>query len=1030
WARLAVEKLNQCHTRADVELALQQLPDGMDAFYDRMAISISQNKSLIDRDLATTILQCVTCALRVLTVAELSEAIDKDPSEILDFQRSIVDLCGGFVLIDSGGNVSMIHQTAREYLLGHNDRPFHIDLHASHRQMFLSCMGCLMATGLRAKINRNHQPELLGYAATSWFSHLISTPLNCGQVVDALERFLSSSWVLTWIQLLAQNEQLRVLIRASKHLSRYSIKRRGYGSLQNEDANYIPRRELVENWAVDFVKIVGKFGTNLRRNPEAIYKLIAPFCPQHSSIYQLFGKTEARELDVSGLSTDNWDDLLARLSLGFNVYASSIVAAGAHIAIFASSGRVFIYDSSVFEEAVVSPIEHNERLYRMDLNSTGTLLATYGYRTTKVWELSTGKCKMSAANIESRPRPLTMLFTNNNAMLLVGTDDRRIRSLDLTRSNPSWQLIAELEEPELEGHFLNSSNHMALNRDGSLIAVAYRGHPLSAWETSGPTHLGHCWRNREEVARGEVIEAVWHPHSPEVLGLYIEGVVFKWRPYDGKSEEIATGASRLAINRDGSLFATGDVHGTVKVYTASDFGLLYQLASQDTVLGLAFSPNSSRFYDIRGSHGNVWEPNALIRFAEEGSKSNETDSETESLPQNTIVSMRWSRRVEAITTLSYSPKGRLYCCGTEKGTVHLHDTRREKPVDIHTSRSLLSIEQMSWSHDGEYLCFSDSSKKVFIMSIAASADDSDPVVETKAEVMVKTRTNGPILQLLFEPDSRHLLVHTSSTICTITLKSTSVTHTLDWHTAECKWITHPIAPGFIVGIGPDSLHVLDWELAEHQSFAFECLKDQDRSFDQDSSLLDRWAVEQVLFTHDKKHFLVQKSLLDQKSREKSFLYFETTAFSTSTGATPNANSERAPIVLQPVVLPQDLGSEIGTSLCFLPRGRLVFLSRNFSICTLQFPSGSRPFLPTSSLASRSTSSAMAATATASSTSPNGRFNSDTSNSALKSINELFSLPRDWISKDCLALCSIWSIERSLLCPRNGELAVVRCAALN
>jgi hypothetical protein len=39
------------------------------------------------------------------------------------------------------------------------------------------------------------------------------------------------------------------------------------------------------------------------------------------------------------------------------------------------------------------------------------------------------------------------------------------------------------------------------------------------------------------------------------------------------------------------------------------------------------------------------------------------------------------------------------------------------------------------------------------------------------------------------------------------------------------------------------------------------------------------------------------------------------------------------------------------------------------------------------------------------------------------------LPGDWISRDCLALCSIWGIERSLLCPRNGEVAVVRCAAL-
>lgn len=114
--------------------------------------------------------------------------------------------------------------------------------------------------------------------------------------------------------------------------------------------------------------------------------------------------------------------------------------------------------------------------------------------------------------------------------------------------------MAELEEPELDGHFLNAANYMAISKDGSLIAVAYRGHPLSAWETDGPTHIGHCWRNRVESARGEVIEAIWHPHMPEVIGLYLEGVVFKWAPYDGEVEEIAIGASRLALSKDGNLF--------------------------------------------------------------------------------------------------------------------------------------------------------------------------------------------------------------------------------------------------------------------------------------------------------------------------------------------------------------------------------------------------------------------------------------------------------------------------------------------
>ena len=80
WVRLAVDKLNLCHTQADVELALQKLPVGMEALYDRMASSITQNPSATDRALASTILQSLTCSLRVLTVSELSQALDEDSS--------------------------------------------------------------------------------------------------------------------------------------------------------------------------------------------------------------------------------------------------------------------------------------------------------------------------------------------------------------------------------------------------------------------------------------------------------------------------------------------------------------------------------------------------------------------------------------------------------------------------------------------------------------------------------------------------------------------------------------------------------------------------------------------------------------------------------------------------------------------------------------------------------------------------------------------------------------------------------------
>ena len=540
-------------------------------------------------------------------------------------------------------------------------------------------------------------------------------------------------------------------------------------------------------------------------------------------------------------------------------------------------------------------------------------------------------------------------------------------------------------------------------------------------------HIGHCWRQREEIARGEVIEAVWHPHYPEVLGLYIEGVVFKWRPYEDEVEEIVTGASRLAISKDGNLFATGDVRGTVKVYTTSDFGLLYQLASEDTVLGLAFSPDPRRFYDIRGYYGNAWEPNSLVKFAEQRGRDVDNRSETESLAQSSAISVNRSQRIDSVTALASSPIGHLYCCGTDKGTVRLHHTQRGKLADIYTTKSFLSIERMAWGNDGRYFCFSDSSKKLVIMSITLSADHSDPIVEMKAEMLIKNSANSPISQLLFHPQSSQLFVYSSSTIHTISLMSFSVTQSLELATSECKWIIHPRDPTLVMGIGPGIAHILDWNLSERQTYKID-LSIPESMLSNPGYSAEKATIDQALVTNDKEHVLVQLRLGSQNTKDKVLFYFSTSSISTSTVPTTGTNHEVSPITVESMILPQDLSSEIALSLSLLPHDRLVFLSRAFSVCTCRIQFSPGPLI--SSIPSIRAGNVYPNTAN-STAFPNNQRRNDNNirNPADKPTKVLFSLPGDWISRGCLALCSIWEMEKSLLCPKNGEVAIVRCAAL-
>ncbi len=84
------------------------------------------------------------------------------------------------------------------------------------------------------------------------------------------------------------------------------------------------------------------------------------------------------------------------MNFGTRAQATSVSAAGNQIAVLAPEGKLFMYDSSAFEHPAYGAIEHHERVSQMALNSTGNLVATCGYDTTKIWDISTGRCIVSA----------------------------------------------------------------------------------------------------------------------------------------------------------------------------------------------------------------------------------------------------------------------------------------------------------------------------------------------------------------------------------------------------------------------------------------------------------------------------------------------------------------------------------------------------------------------------------------------------------------------------------------------------------
>lgn len=950
WVHLAVQKINKCHTKLAVAEALKDLPSGMEALYNRMAMSVQTQPNMSDQKLGASILGWATCAKRPLSVEELIDALENDG--LLEIERAIGDLCGGFVVVDNDGKVAMIHQTAREYLTrqGGEDRPFEVDKRVTNTVLFKRCMLRLTDPKLRSTINRNQPPALLDYATRSWFVHLAAGHVTDPDLLDIVIKFLRGPHVLLWMSIAAKGKQLRALAVASRYLTDIVLKLRKMDNGQS--LTHRQAIEFLESWATDLIKIIGKFGNSLSQNPDSIHKLIPPFCPEDSIIYQQFGRKESKALHVSGFTNSTWDDCLARLSLDQGVVASAIHAAGSRIAVLTNirkSSQIFIYNSATFEEQ--SRIVHPERVFRIQVNKMGDNLVSYGYTTTKVWDIATGECIKTVKNPPKRPRPQTLLFVENDNTILFGSGNRCIRSFSLKDDATEWDTRAKIDEESMEDTMVNFPTCSSLSPDGSMIAFGYRRHPVTVWEWEPPMIVGHCGRTLDESDMttqentwGEVIKLTWHPFNGEVLGLYLEGLLFKWDPYEEEANaSVHTGANNLTVSRDGSLVSTGDAVGTIKIFATADFSLLYQLTSQESVLHLSFSTDSRRLYDVRGAYGNVWEPSTLISLADSSEypdHNSDAFSETESLTRQSVHTEHHFAKVDKVIALAGQSVGPLYCHGTEDGIAMLCEVGTGPVCELERVASYMSIEQVAWSEDGRSVAISDLSGKLSIKRITKTGHDRDKWQVSHEFDLVLPPQQGHISQLIFHPSGSHLFASTSTTLYSVNLDTHNlVESSLSSRISKVKWICHPTLPDYLLGFGCSKVYVFQWaDLQESQGYTYFPPRLKRKVTFSSAHALHRHGnfgeiLGRLISNVDSPNILLEISSLNSSGRsETQYLVFTVADIQLNSGDDSND--------LPYTLLPPELTSRIREPLAFLSRRRLVFLDIDRWICTWRFPSSS------------------------------------------------------------------------------------------
>ncbi|KAG8528983.1 uncharacterized protein KY384_006672 [Bacidia gigantensis] len=828
WVRLALDTLKEnWHTREDIRKALHDVPDGMESLYTKM-IGHVMNQPQRLRTMALGILTWTVCVSRPLNLDELTVALSAEFDGFINLENTILQICGHFVRMEKS-RIFMIHGTACQFLLDcKEERSPIIERHQAHEHIARRCLQYLSdgkwkavfmqaaETAFKpwqARRNRlasfeNDHP-FLPYALQNWAFHVRNASCESNNLLLALNSFLER-YCLTWIHAIALSGNLRVLTNAAQDLKAY-VRKRGrknsFAISSSRDVGDEPS-EFLRLWAVDIIRIVGKFGRNLAENPTSIFRMIPPFCPRGTKMRETYGGARDNTLSVAGISSSGWDDCLARLNVGEDETVSRVLCTGSHfITLLGGSGTLIVWHAESCEEA--RRMKHGEWVMTMTLNKSGTLIATAGIHTFRVWDIGTGK-QVHCLPKGGYARTMTIAFGHVDYELLIGRDDCSVSCYNLQSLEEQWSFVAE-EANDIDH---NCPQLMTFSPDINKVAIACRGAPVLVWDmTRKDCQLPRkCIRNEDRNKdSGDVWNtaeiAVWQPDNASLLILYQDTTLVEWRILEDEQDEYNhLGAREMIISQDGSFLLTSDQNGSLSVWTFPRLQLLYRLHYDEFVRDLAFSPDGQRIYDTRGSLCNVWEPDALVRPDEPDREDSSSNSEI-SIFSEPVFSRDDNSRNQT-TALACDADDKFYCCGKDDGTISIHDLSEGKRLrKVYSHATTVSIISLAWSRSGKYIVSGDDCARVVAKRLEVKGPGKWAVYP-----IFDFRLSEPVEQFIFDPSEKLLLVSTRSGDRVWNLRSKEELCRRHWSAKSGRrWISHPLDDKVLLWIDPSVVQRYDWQ---------------------------------------------------------------------------------------------------------------------------------------------------------------------------------------------------------------------------
>lgn len=829
WVKLALKTLEDSwHTQDDIRKALTEVPRGMEELYEKMLKNVESQPPRLQL-MAKRILTWASCCWRPLSIAELEIALGPEFNGFVKLQDTIVQICGHFASVENS-TISLIHFTARQFLLeGRNGGPAFVQSRYGHEHIAGVCLKYLSTNKWRRVFKLLEKPKpaeihdsrmnrlllaeqdhpFLCYASYYWAYHVSESVVVSQDILQSLQSFFDR-YSLTWVEAIALSGNLHDLICSAQYLKAFA-KRMLTKSSSNTVNSPCSLKESPEHnaksiqmWANDFIRIVGKFSVNLTQSPSSVHRLVVPFCPPSSMIGKTYSNTKDGTLSITGLNSSGWDDCLACVSVGQDQLASKVLASDVYFVVLISiGGTIIIWHGDTCEEA--RRMHHNEYVSLMSLDRSHIRLATAGTHTYRVWNISTGKELYCLPKV-AQARTMALNFGKTDSELVIGLDDCTITCYNLETADISWRFLAQNGESES----LGCPNIMAFNPDVSEVAMAWRGKPPMVWylragETREPEQC-KVYPENHALYAPEKIE--WQNDGNSMLILCQDTTLLEWRLYDDdqiKFDHVK--ACQMTISADGSLLLTSDSTGTMSVWAFPQLHLIYRLMNENEFIwDLTFSPNAQRFYDLRQSSCNLWEPDTLVRPDRLEMEDHSTIDGLLTMTEPVISRDESSQNL--VTALAIDSKDQYYCCGREDGTVIIHDAAEGRKIrKVYSHGPSTSVIVLAWSPSGQYIVSSDDSSRVVAKRLVLKE-----AAKWGVYPVFDFRVNEAVQQILVSADEKMILISTSSTDLVWGVGEKNELCRRQWVSRPGRrWVGHPLNPELLVWIDATGcFHTCEW----------------------------------------------------------------------------------------------------------------------------------------------------------------------------------------------------------------------------